>query len=71
MVYKKLLLDIPKNAVNMYNNDRKQGGKLCNVHYAQFRRQYFVKCAKPCIVLAKTAVFPQKRVKNELKGVKL
>ena len=55
--YKKWLYDIQIKAVN--------------VHYAQLRRQIFVKSAKPCIESAKTAVFPQKRVKNELKGVKL
>lgn len=55
----------------MYNNSRNQADKLCNVHYAQLRRQIFVKSAKSCIESAKTAVFLQKRVKNELKGVKL
>ena len=69
--YKKALFGIPKNVVNMYNNGRKQDSKLCNVHYTQLRRQIFVKSAKSCIESAKTAVFPQKRVKNELKGVKL
>ena len=30
----------------MYNNSRNQAAKLCNVHYAQLVRRYFVKYAK-------------------------
>lgn len=38
MEYKKTLLGIPKSVVKIYNNSNKRVYKLCNVHYAQFRR---------------------------------
>ena len=58
MEYKKRHIGIPKIVVKMYNISRKQADKLCNVHYAQFQGQNFVKNAEACIVPAKTAVFP-------------
>lgn len=30
----------------MYNNSRNQADKLCNVHYAQLTRHYFVEYAE-------------------------
>lgn len=32
--------------VKIYNNDRNQEYKLCNVHYAQFGQHDFVKSAE-------------------------
>ena len=46
MEYKKWLSGIQIKVVKMYNNSRNQAAKLCNVHYAQLVRRYFVKYAE-------------------------
>ena len=56
--YKKWQAGIQIDVVKMYNNGRKRAMKLCNVHYAQFERQYFVKYAKACIVTPKCGRVP-------------
>ena len=69
MEYKKRHTGIPKIVVKMYNNSRKQAKELCNVHYAQLTRHYFVEYVESLLAMVPMVLLYLRFQKQFIEGI--